>query len=149
MRRSDKSDLAELIDQSLIALDWISNLPEQYRENPTVCWSVGWRDRNGDIVEDAIFRSIETAASRDLKLLYAPSEYAPLEAPIDLHGLGGEIIERSMPTLGWLNDRLEVLPEILERHGLRIDGWAFEPTNSNGYYENWIPQAWCYQEADF
>ena len=140
--RDEQGRLSELRRQSADALDWIANLPDDHRKIPSVCWNIGWHDASNP-VDDRVVLETAQALSHDLRQIDAPF----LEPPVELHGVGGEIIERLVPSPEWLETRLAVLPAILKRHGLRIQGWAYEPVGCRAF-EGWIPQAWCYRETD-
>ena len=142
MSADELKRLSELRVQSASALEWIANLPKSHRESPAVCWNIGWSNA-ASAADEASILEIAQALSDELRQLDAPF----LEPPVDLYCLGGEIIEHSMPTPKWLETRLAILPAILERHGLRIHGWAYEPRGCRAF-NGWVPQAWCFRETD-
>lgn len=137
--------LNELRRQSASALNWVANLTDAQKGTPQVCWTIGWRHDLYKIpVDDEVVQKAASGANRELMATGLPLSDPPLE----LWSLGGEIFERSLPTAEWLEDRLAVLPELLEHHGLWIQGWAYEPRDIQPLH-NWVPQAWSYREDDF
>lgn len=145
MNEEDDIRLNELRHQSTLALAWIAKLSQAHIGTPLVCWTIGWRQDLYEIpVDDEVVLKVASDANRDLKATDLPF----VGSPLALWSLGGEIVEWSLPTAEWLQDRLSVLPVLLKSHGLRIDGWAYEPPDILPL-DNWTPQAWTHREEDF